>query len=328
MGAAGVAATLVTGIIIGAFGFALIFFIGLVLTIISLPIFMRMYEPPSAKVFHYKHDFAFNPKDWPMAIKVNMRLVVFTLYSTIFNFATDIAAPFYTVYMLKNLSMSYELFSLMIIAGAVARLVSFRYWGRLNDKFGSRKILLVTGVFGCFTPFGWIFASAPWHVLIIKIFDGIIFAGLNQVVFNYLLDATPANKRPQYVANYNFFVGAGIVLGAMTGGLLAESLQSSTFLIFTGLQIVFFASFIIRIGASLLLTRVREIDIKQTDIMPARYVFWQTLAVEPASGLKNAINFTFRSTFDREAEYVKAIRKRQEQQAKEKKKEQIIQGKK
>ena len=326
VGASGVITTLVAGFIVGAFGFAVIFSIGLVLTIFSLPIFMRMYEPVSPKVFHYKHDFAFNPKDWIKSVQINARLAIFTLYSTVFNFAVQMAAPFYTVYMLKDLAIGYELFSVMIIAGAATRLISFKYWGYLTDKYGSRKILLVTGVFACFTPFGWMLSSAAWQIFLVKIFDGFIFAGMDQVVFNYLLDATPANKRPQHVANYNFFAGLGIVFGAVTGGLIAESMQNSTFLIFTGLQIVFFSSFIICIGASLLLSRVKEIDIKQTDIMPLRYVFWQTLAVEPASGLKNVVNFTFRSTFDREAEYVKAIRKRQEQQARENRKNQIIEG--
>src|SRR3989338_436737 len=196
VGASGVITTLVAGFIVGAFGFAVIFSIGLVLTIFSLPIFMRMYEPVSPKVFHYKHDFAFNPKDWIKSVQINARLAIFTLYSTVFNFAVQMAAPFYTVYMLKDLAIGYELFSVMIIAGAATRLISFKYWGYLTDKYGSRKILLVTGVFACFTPFGWMLSSAAWQIFLVKIFDGFIFAGMDQVVFNYLLDSTPANKRP------------------------------------------------------------------------------------------------------------------------------------
>jgi len=55
-------------------------------------------------------------------------------------------------------------------------------------------------------------------------------------------------------------------------------------------------------------------------------VMWRTMAVEPANGLKNAINFTFRSSIDRDAEYLKAIRKRRIEEGKEKKRAEIIHG--
>jgi MFS family permease len=66
-------------------------------------------------------------------------------------------------------------------------------------------------------------STSVWQVALVKIYDGFIFAGFDQVVFNYLLDVTPAGKRPQYIANYNFFAGLGIVFGTMAGAFLAQS---------------------------------------------------------------------------------------------------------
>ena len=325
-GSAGVAITLAAGFMVAAFGFSLIFFIGMVLSLVSIPIFMRMYEPSVKKVFHYRHSFAFHPKEWGMAIRLNMNLVLFTIYLTVFNFAVEIASPYYVVFMLRNLNIGYEAFALVTITGALARIFSYKYWGYFNDKFGSRKILMVTGFFACFTPFGWLLVSSVWQILILKLFDGFVWAGFDQVAFNYLLDVTPAQKRPQYIANHNAFAGIGIILGAALGGFLAQSLEGSVFLWFAGLQIVFLLSFVLRLAASILFLKIREAAVSQKDIMPVRYVMWRTMAVEPANGLKNAINFTFRSSIDRDAEYLKAIRKRRIEEGKEKKRAEIIHG--
>ncbi len=325
-GSAGIVITLISGFMLAAFGFSVIFAVGLALSAVSIPVFMRMYEPPARKVFHYRHSFAFNPKEWGTSLRLNMNLVIFTLYMTVFNFAVEIASPFYIVFMLRDLGIGYEAFAVVTIVGALSRIISYRYWGRFSDRFGSRKILMVTGVLACFTPFGWMLVSGVWQILLLKLFDGFAWAGFDQVVFNYLLDVTPAQKRPQYIANHNVFAGMGVILGAVVGGLLAESLQGSAFLWFAGLQIVFLASFVLRLAASVLLVKIREAGASQSDILPVRYVFWRTMAVEPANGLKNVISFTFRSSYDRDAEYMKAIRKRRAQESREKKKSEIIQG--
>lgn len=293
-GFAGIVATIVAGIMVAQYGFSVIFLAAVLLSIVSIFFFMRMYEPGFKRIFHYKHAFSFDPSSWRTSLTVNKALVMFTVYLFFMNFAVEVASPFYTVYMLKDLGISYFWFAVLTVVGAVTRIFAFRYWGRLNDRFGSRKILVVTGFFACFTPLFWLFVSNVWQIALLKVFDGFIWAGADLVVFNYLLDITPANKRPQYVANNNFFAGWGTILGALAGGVLAESLVSTSFGWLRGLQILFLISFILRLSVLLILPKVREIDIKQSTLAPIRYVFWQSMAVEPAHGVKNTIFFTFR----------------------------------
>ncbi|HLC76649.1 MAG TPA: MFS transporter [archaeon] len=293
-GLAGLATTIVSGLLVTYYGFSVIFIGAILFSIVSIFFFMRMYEPTFKRVFHYRHEFNFNPKHWSTSLSVNKALVIFTVYLFFMNFAVEIAAPFYTVYMLKDMNIGYLWFAIITTFAAAVRIFSFKYWGRISDRFGSRKILIVTGFFACFTPFMWLFVSNPYEIIILKVLDGFVWAGMDLVVFNYLLDVTPANKRPQYVANHNFFAGMGVVLGALTGGFLAELLQSSTFLWFYGLQIVFLVSFILRLGTLCILPKIREIDIKYSEIVPIRYVFMQSMAVEPAHGVKNTLFFTFR----------------------------------
>ena len=293
-GIAGVATTIAAGLLLTYYGFSFIFVIAIAMGAVSIIFFMRMYEPSFRKVFHYKHSFGFNPRGWGTSISVNKALAIFTLYLFFMNFAVEVASPFYSVYMIRDLHIDYAWYALLITLGAVARIASFRYWGRLNDRFGSRKILVVTGFSACFTPFFWLFASSIPEVALVRIFDGFIWAGLDQVVFNYLLDITPTSKRPQYVANSNFFSGWGTILGAIAGGFMAQAFEGSSFGLFHGLQILFLVSFVLRVLVLTILVKIREIDVRNSLLVPLRYVFWQSVAVEPAHGMKNTIFYTFR----------------------------------
>jgi MFS family permease len=294
VGISGVVATLAAGFLLVYWGFAGIFLLSMICAAVAIFFFMRMHEPPVKRVFHYGYGFSFDPKSWWTTLKVNKEFTLFTVYMTFMNFAIDVAAPFYAVYMLKNLSIGYEWFAIAVVVGALARALTMKYWGRLNDRFGSRKILIICGVLGCFVPFGWMLVSNVWHVFMIKIYDGVVFSGFDLVVFNYLLEVTPAGRRPKYIAAHNFFTGFGTVFGDLFGALLAIMFENASIFLLAGLQIVFLASFALRLASCSLLLVIKNIDVKQSDMVPVRYVFWQAIAVEPARGIRHAVTFTFR----------------------------------
>lgn len=294
VGISGVLAILASGFLLACWGFPVIFILSIILAVAAIFFFMRMYEPPMKHIFHYTYRFSFDPKGWYNAMRINREFVIFTSYLTFMNFAIDVAAPFYAVYMLKNLNIGYEWFAIAVVIGALARAATQQYWGKLNDRFGSRKILIIGGFLGCFVPFGWMLVSNVWHVLIIKIYDGVVFAGFDLVVFNYLLEVAPAKSRPKYVAAHNFFTGFGTVFGALMGALLAMVLEGASFFLLAGLQLVFLASFILRLSCLSFLFVIKNIEVKQNELVPVRYVFWQAIAVEPARGIKHAVAFTFR----------------------------------
>lgn len=297
MGVSSIIATVAAGYVLSLYGFPMIFILFAVLGMLSIPFFMKMYEKPFRPVFHYKHRFALNPGQWAPAIRANRGLAIFTTYLVFMNFAVMIAAPFYAVYMLRELHMGYALFASLITLGVAARIISFKYWGRLNDKFGSRRTLIVTAFLAVFIPLFWLFAGDALAVAAIMIIDGLIWAGFDLVTFNYLLDITPAERRPQYVANHNFFAGLGVMLGALAGAILASSVEGDVFFALSGLQIIFLLSFILRAACLVILPKIPEIDVSH-QIAPVRYVFWQAVAVEPFRNIHNAVQFTFHYPYE------------------------------
>jgi MFS family permease len=309
LGISGIVMTLIGGYIISSYGFSTIFAVYVILNIVAIPFFIRMLEPPSKRIYHYRHRISIRPGNWPSTIRANKGLSIFTAFLGLMYFATTISSPFYTVYMLRDLHINYMIFAVLTTIGAVAHIVTFKYWGKLIDRFGSRNILFVTALLSIFTPLLWIVSSSPLSIAFLMIFDGFAWAGFDQVAFTFLLDIIPAERRPQYIANHNFFVGMGIFFGALAGGVLASIFESQALFIFAGLHVLFLLSFILRLVPLALLTKMPRMDIKQTDIMPVKYVFIQSMAVEPVKDINNLIHYTFRYPYEIEKEFMNDIRK-------------------
>ena len=71
----------------------------------------------------------------------------FVLYYMALNFALVMIYPLMQVHLLKNLGVTYEQYSWVTMVFTVATSVFLPYWGPLADRFGNRRILLVTAAF-------------------------------------------------------------------------------------------------------------------------------------------------------------------------------------
>ena len=75
-------------------------------------------------------------------------------------FALGLAAPFYSVYMLQHLGLSYTTISLFSAVNMIASISGYRIWAGLIDRFGGKPVLqLLLGPFAA-VPLLWVFADA------------------------------------------------------------------------------------------------------------------------------------------------------------------------
>ena len=294
IGFAGMVATLGAGSAVFYWGFPVIFAVAVIASFISIIFFLRIREPELKQDRAYHYRIHFHPSDLVYQIKTNRNFAIFTVYMTAVNFGVNIAAPFAAVYMLKNMNVGYGWFAVLVTIGALVQLLSMKYWGSRCDKYGNRKILVISGVLICFVPLGYMLSANIFHLILLKVYDGFVWGAFDLVIFNYLLAVTPAEKRPGFVANHNFMTGAGTVAGALFGAFLAQQFQSGSFMVFYGLQLVFFVSLIIRLSTTIFLPKIAEVERKQDECVPVRYVFWDTVAIGPAKGVEHAISSAFR----------------------------------
>jgi predicted MFS family arabinose efflux permease len=91
------------------------------------------------------------------------RFLVFTL---VWNFGVYCAAPFFAVYMLKTLELSYTTVAAYATISSLANLLSVRLWGCVADRATNKTVLLLAGVLVAGVPVGWMWTSPQTWLLI------------------------------------------------------------------------------------------------------------------------------------------------------------------
>ncbi len=206
----------------------------------------------------------------------------FVTYITMFKFAVNIAAPFFAVYMLKDLKFTYLQFTIIIAAELVASFVAMGIWGRLIDSKGTKYVLYLTGILTPIIPFFWLFSRNFYYIIVVEIFSGLAWAGFNLSSSNFIFDAVKPENRVRCIAYFKFFEGIAIFFGAAFGGFLINHLPAWIFA--SSIPMVFLASGILRIAVSVfLLPSLKEARLIELGI--GHSFFKKYLTIRPSEGI-------------------------------------------
>lgn len=245
----------------------------------------RMYDPPG-------HTAALES---PFRAGIRERLrgspfVRFSVFFAIMQFAVHIAAPFFALYMLRDLQLSYLEFTILIAMSVLVQFLTLNRWGRLSDVFGNRSILVVTGLTIPILPALWLVSTNYIYLLIIQALSGLAWAGFSLSAGNYLYELIPGAKRATLMAFHNVLASIGIFCGALLGGWLGTHLPAQitlfgeTYEWFSVLYGVFLISTLVRLGvAGLFLPRLTEMRV----VRPVRVgdLIFRVSRFHPLSGL-------------------------------------------
>ena len=212
----------------------------------------------------------------------------FVLYRMGLLFSAYMIAPFVVVYMLRDLGIGYEWFAIALAVKMLVTVIVQPYWGKLSDRYGDRTILYICNLVVLFFPLAWVFIQSPLEIILVMIFDGFFWAGIELSFFNYLIEIIPPDHKPTYIGNYKMFVGISVISAPIIGGFLSELFATQTFLAITGLPLLFLLAFMLRIVLTLpFLAKFKEIRIRKPPNI--RRVFWQVIAIRPMRGLVHGI---------------------------------------
>ncbi len=184
--------------------------------------------------------------------------------------AVHVSAPFFVLYMLRDLKFSYLQLSIVSAVILLAQAMTFRVWGRLGDRYGHLNLLKVTGLLMFVCPIQWLLSPRFEAILVFQAISGVVWAGFNLSAFNFLFDSVSPPKRARCVAYYSVLVNVGIFLGALAGGWLAPYLPGELVILgwryplASSLQVLFFISGLLRLLVSMVflpyLREVREVE--------------------------------------------------------------------
>jgi MFS family permease len=236
------------------FGFLFIFLAAFAARAISIR-FLRKYDDPPYHVRH-EHHFSF----WQFIRRSpRSNFARFVYFVSVINFGVNIATPFFAVYMLRDLHLSYLEYTIVTATNTITQFLTMQYWGRLSDQFGNKKILNICGYGVALSPLTWMFGSSLSYLLLIQVYAGFVWAGFNLAVANFLFDAVSPPKRARCVAYQAMVNGAFVLIGSLLGGYLSDHLPGTITLFgaswtpLSPLIFVFVISGVLRLIASLLL---------------------------------------------------------------------------
>jgi MFS family permease len=140
------------------------------------------------------------------------------LHSAVWNFSLNVAGPFFNVYLVHNLQATLTQVGVLTAATSLASLPALRIFGPLADRWGPRRIVLLTSLLIPILPIAWIFAPSPLYVLAINLASGVLWSGFSMCVLNLLMQISPQAERARFSAVHQIIVTVFLALGAAFGG--------------------------------------------------------------------------------------------------------------
>ncbi len=268
-----------------AIGYAVIFIIAFGARLVSR-YWLLQYDDPEHSTGHH-HYFSF----WQFIRRApSSNFARFVLYISIINGAVAFSAPFFTLYMLRDLKFSYLEFTLTAAASVLVQCFTMQYWGRLADLFGSKKLLNILGFGVVLAPLLWLASKNFWFIIAVQFFNGAVWAGFSLAAATFLFDAVTPAKRARCTAYQSVMNSIFVTIGALTGGCVVHYLPESitvgdvVWMPQSPLIFLFAASGLLRLMASCaLLPRFREVS----DVEPIRHreLLFRITGIRPISGM-------------------------------------------
>jgi MFS family permease len=263
------------------FGFGILFFLAFASRMTSSFFKRKIYDPPFERP---KTEIKFT---YFLRNMTSNNYGIFVLYVFMFKLVANISAPFFALYLLRDMEMPYLYYTLIIGASIMASFLTMGIWGKIIDRRGSKFLLKISGFLIPFSPLLMILAiyipnphTKFIYLLCEEIFSGAVWAAFNLSTSSFLFDATAKEERIKYIAYYNFLTGVAIFLGATLGGFL---IHEYPMWIVSAIPYVLLTTGTLRLlVTSIFIKKVQEARMIEIDF-PGRGFFHNVVTVNPHS---------------------------------------------
>ncbi|MEM2956311.1 MAG: MFS transporter [Candidatus Pacearchaeota archaeon] len=199
-------------------GFTTLFLIAAMGRTISRHYLKKQYEPK----LKLKKDYYFSFWEFIKKTPTN-NYGRFALFIALLIFSVNIAAPFFTPYMLKVLKFDYFTFTLInLVISGTANLLTMPLWGKFIDKYGCVRTMAVTVWAIPFVPLLWVISPSVYWLALVQVISGIVWAGFNLASGTFTYVAVSKERMNLCIAYISILNGFAVFLGATIGGILAS----------------------------------------------------------------------------------------------------------
>ncbi len=204
--------------------FACMFAVGCVTGMISAQVVARMPEPMMP------------PETGPLQLRALLRRPLrdrnfsrLLVFIGSWQFAVNLATPFFTVFIVRQLGFSVSFVMILSVASQIANLLALRLWGSLSDRHANKSVLAVCAPVYILAIVAMIGASqigdrtlaAGWLVLL-HLLMGASVAGVTLTSTNIALKLSPKGTATAYVAASAIVTAVAAGVAPLVGGALAD----------------------------------------------------------------------------------------------------------
>jgi len=157
----------------------------------------------------------------------NFRKLIAFLCS--WNFAVNLAGPFFMVYMLRRLGLSMSFIIGLSIVSQVMNFAFLRIWGKFTDRFSNKSVLAICGPLFILSILAWTFTTMPERyvltvplLIIIHVVMGLSSAGVSLASGNISLKLAPEGQATAYLATNTIVNSVAAGIAPILGGKFAD----------------------------------------------------------------------------------------------------------
>jgi len=152
----------------------------------------------------------------------------FLLVSVPFHFTWQMAWPIFTRFQVTDLGANNTWISYLTVANSIAAIVTYPWWARWAERFGNRKAVGLAALQIATAPALVALAANLKILLVINLWTGAGVAGFSLLVLNSLLEVSPSQGRPVYLAVHAALVSVSASIAPMVGAWLMDVLPTRT----------------------------------------------------------------------------------------------------
>ena len=150
------------------------------------------------------------------------------LFFLTWNFALGIASPFYSVFMLRTLHLSYTTVAILSSLFMAAMVAGYKVWGGLVDRYGSKAVLQILVPPTLLMPVIWVFNRHDNYLFIplAMLLSGLLHSGILVSVNPLLLGTLPQGRgKTAYFAAWSTAINLTYALAPILGSYLVRTFE-------------------------------------------------------------------------------------------------------
>lgn len=135
-----------------------------------------------------------------------------------------------TPMVIKTLELPSYMFGIFFAAMSIGNFICSPIWGKLSDKMGRRKFLII-GILGYgLSQLGFGYSKNPIIIVIYRFLGGAFIVSFFTVILVYIADITTKEKRLKAMMYYGAASTIGSALGSLVGGVIGNGNYKLSFL--------------------------------------------------------------------------------------------------